>query len=62
MKKYEVPAILNGKRVKFVVSVPDSTTKYQIKLILTGKYKDESLVVISDEISQIIELDFTEED
>ena len=60
MKKYEVPAILNGKRVKFMVSVPDSATKYQIKLILIGKYKDESLVVISDEITQIVKLDFTD--
>lgn len=62
MKQYEVPTILNGKRVKFVVSVPDNATKYQVKLILTGKYKDESLVVISDEITQVVELDFTDKD
>ena len=61
MKKYEVPVILNGKIVKFVVLAPDSATKYQIKIILTGKFKDESPVVIIDEINQIVKLDFTEE-
>ena len=39
MKKYEVPAILNGERVKFVVSVPDQSSDYQAMLYLTGKYK-----------------------
>lgn len=44
MKQYEVPAIINGEKVKFVVSVPS---------------KDENLTIISDEIVQIVELDFT---
>lgn len=59
MKQYEVPAILNGEKVKFVVSVSSDVTKYQVQLILTGKYKDENLIIISDEIVQIVELDFT---
>lgn len=59
MKQYEVPAIINGEKVKFVVSVPSDVTKYQVQLILIGKYKDENLTIISDEIVQIVELDFT---
>ena len=62
MKQYKVPAILNGEKVKFVVSVPSDVTKYQVQLILTGKYKDENLTIISDEIVQIVELDFTQGD
>lgn len=61
MKKYEVPAILNGKRVKFVVSVPDWSSDYQAMLYLTGKYKNDNIVIISSEITEIIELDLTKE-
>lgn len=61
MKKYEVPAILNGERVKFVVSVPDWSSDYQVKLYLTGKYKNDDIVIISSEITEIVELDLTKE-
>ena len=30
MKQYKVPDILNGEKVKFVVSVPSDVTKYQV--------------------------------
>lgn len=61
MKKYEVPAILNGEKVKFVVSVPDWSSDYQIILYLTGKYKDDDIVIISSEITKIVEFDLTKE-
>ena len=59
MKKYEIPAILNGKKAKFVVSVPDWSSNYQAMLYLTGKYKNDDLVIISSEIIEIVELDLT---
>ena len=62
MKKYEVPAILNGERVKFVVSVPDWSSDYQAMLYLTGKYKNDDIVIISNEITEIVEFDLTKED
>lgn len=61
MKKYEVPAMLNGERVKFVVSVPDWSSNYQAMLYLTGKYKENDFVIISSEITEIVELDLTKE-
>ena len=61
MKKYEVPAILNGERVKFVVPVPDWFSDYQVMLYLTGKYKNDDLVIISNEITEIVEFDLTKE-
>ena len=61
MKKYEVPAILNGEKVKFVVSVPDWSSDYQTILYLTGKYKDDDIVIISSEITKIVEFDLTKE-
>lgn len=61
MKKYEVPVILNGERVKFVVSVPDWSSDYQAMLYLTGKYKNDDLVIISNEITEIVELDLMKE-
>lgn len=61
MKKYEIPAILNGERVKFVVSVPDWSSDYQVKLYLAGKYKNDDIVIISSEITEIVELDLTKE-
>lgn len=61
MKKYEVPAMLNGKRLKFVVSIPDWSSDYQATLYLIGKYKDNNLVIISNEITEIVELDLTKE-
>lgn len=62
MKKYEVPAILNGERIKFVVSVPDWSSDYQAMLYLSGKYKNDDLVIISNEITEIVELDLTKKD
>lgn len=62
MKKYEVPALLNSERVKFVVSVPDWSFDYQAMLYLTGKYKNDDLVIISGEITEVVELDLTKED
>ena len=62
MKKYEIPAILNGKKVKFVVSVPDWSSDYQAILYLTGKHKNDDLVIISSEITEIVELDLTKEE
>jgi len=62
MKKYEIPAMLNGERVKFVVSVPDWSSNYQAMLYLTGKYKNDDLVIISNEITEIVEFDLTKED
>lgn len=62
MKKYEVPAILNGERVKFVVSVPDWSSDYQAMLYLAGKYKNDDLVIISNEITEIVEFDLTKKD
>lgn len=61
MKKYEVPAVLNGKKVKFVVSIPAWSSDYQAMLYLTGKYKNDDIVIISSEITEIIELDLTKE-
>lgn len=61
MKKYEVPAILKGARVKFVVSVPDWSSDYQAMLYLTGKYKNDDFVIISSEITEIVEVDLTKE-
>lgn len=62
MKKYEVPAMVNSKRVKFVVSVPDWLTDYQVMLYLAGKYKNDDPVIISNEITEIVELDLTKEE
>ena len=62
MKKYEIPAILNGEKVKFVVSIPDWSSDYQAMLYLSGKYKNDDIVIISSEIIEIIELDLTKED
>lgn len=62
MKKYEIPAILNGKKVKFMVSVPDWSSDYQAMLYLTGKYKNDDIVIISSEIIEIVELDLTKKD
>ena len=62
MKKYEIPAILNGKKVKFMVSVLDWSSDYQAMLYLTGKYKNDDIVIISDEITEIVELDLTKEE
>lgn len=59
MKKYEVPAILNRESVKFIVSVPDETNNYQIHLLLMGKYKNEDIIVITEGITPVIDLDFT---
>ena len=61
MKKYEIPAILNGEKVKFVVSVPDWSSDYQAMLYLAGKYKNDDIVIASSEIIQIVELDLTKE-
>lgn len=61
MKKYEVPAILSGRIVKFVVYVPDWSSDYQAVLYLTGKYKNDDLVIISNEITEIVEFDLTKE-
>ena len=46
MKKYEIPTILNSEKVKFVVSVPDWSSDYQAMLYLTGKYKDDDIVIV----------------
>ena len=62
MKKYEVPAMLNSERVKFVVSVPDWSSDFQVMLYLTGKYKNDDIVIFSSEITEIVELDLTKED
>lgn len=62
MKKYEVPAVLNGKRVKFIVSTLDLSSNYPVTLYLLGKYKDDDLVIISSEIAEIVELDLTKEE
>lgn len=62
MKKYEIPVILNGEKVKFMVSVPDWSSDYQATLYLIGKYKNDDIVVISSEITEIVELDLTRED
>ena len=62
MKKYEIPAILNGEKVKFVVSIPDWSSDYQAMLYLSGKYKNDDIVIISSEITEIIELDLTKKD
>lgn len=59
MKKYEVPAILNGEKVKFVVSVPGWSSDYQAMLYITGKYKNDDIVINSNEITEIVELDLT---
>lgn len=61
MKKYEVPAILNGEKVKFVVSIPDWSSDYQVMLYLTGKYNNDDIVIISSEITKIVEYDLTKE-
>ena len=62
MKKYEIPAILNGEKVKFMVSVPDWSSDYQAMLYLTGKYKNDDIVIASSEIIEIVEFDLTKED
>lgn len=62
MKKYEVPAILNGEKVKFVVSVPDWFSDYPVTLYLLGKYKDDDFIINSNEIIEIVEFDLTKED
>lgn len=59
MKKYEVPAILDGKTVKFSISVPDNLNDYQVQLLLLGKYKSRNLVLCTERITPIIELDFS---
>ena len=59
MKKYEVPAIINSERVKFVGSVPNWSSDYQAILYLTGKYKNDDIVIISSEITKIVEFDLT---
>lgn len=61
MKKYEVPAILNGEKVKFVVSIPDWSSDYQVMLYLTGNYNNDDIVIISSEITKIVEYDLTKE-
>lgn len=58
MKKYEVPAIFEGKAVKFIVSVPDNLNDYQVQLLLIGKYKSKELVLCTERITPIIEENF----
>ena len=43
------------------MSVPDWSSDYQVMLYLTGKYKDDDIVIISSEITEIIEFDLTKE-
>lgn len=61
MKKYEVPVILSGEKIKFVVSVPDWCSDYQAMIYLLGKYKNDDIVINSNEITEIVELDLTRE-
>lgn len=63
--KYEVNALLYGDPTKFIVKVPDEVNgyminKYQVSLLLMGKYGND-IVIESDSITEVVELDFTKE-
>jgi len=63
--KYEVNALLYGEPTKFIVKVPDEVNgyminKYQVSLLLMGKYGND-IVIESDSITEVVELDFTKE-
>lgn len=56
--KYEVTGFLNEEFVKFIVSVPENTTKYQVYLMIIGKYKEKVILNGLIDIVPVIELDF----
>lgn len=60
--KYEVNALLYGEPTKFIVTVPDEVNgymvnKYQVSLLLMGKYGND-VVVTENNIIEVIEEDF----
>lgn len=64
--KYEVNALLYGEPTKFIVTVPDEVNgyminKYQVSLLLVGKYGND-VVIESDSITEVVELDLTKEE
>lgn len=56
MKKYEIPAVLNGFKTKFFVCVQDGVNLYQIKLMIEGKYKNENLIICTDDIYEVVDI------
>ena len=62
MKKYEVPAFLYDKIVKFVISVPNYMTARQVQILLMSKYYKNNCLISYDEITEIVELDLTKEE
>lgn len=60
--KYEANALLYGEPTKFIVTVPDEVNgyminKYQVSLLLMGKYGND-VVVTENNIIEVIEEDF----